>query len=125
MNIIIKFYYYCFYRLTNAYKVLDEKDPEIFASGLLSLCISFNILSLFSIPLILCEIQYSLYIVAIVVVLFILLGFLFVFTKKRYLLLIELWKNESPKYKKIRLYLIWIYVIISLIIYFIMVGIMY
>lgn len=120
----MKFFYYCFYRLTNAYKVLDEKDPEIYARGIVSLCQSLNLLSLLATLFIINNSQYSIGVIAVIMILNLIMN-LFILTKKKHIELEERWKGENPKYKKARLYLIWFYVIASIVIYMVMLSFMY
>ena len=121
----MRFYYYCFYRLTNAYKVLDEKDPEMYARGLVTLCQSLNLLSLIAIPFIINNSQYPLELVVIIILLTLMINWFFVLNKKKYIQLEERWKGENVKYKKLKLYLIWFYVLLSLIVYMVTLSIMF
>jgi|SRR5690554_6262740 len=117
MNIIIKFYYYCFYRLTNAYKVLDETDPELASMAIVTLCQSLNILSFIAIPFIMSDSQYSKGLVVVVITSNFIINWFFILTKKKYIQLKDYWKNENTKNKKLKLYLIWVYILFSFVVY--------
>ncbi len=119
----MKFFYYCFYRLTNAYKVLDGKDPEIYARGIVTLCQSLNLLSLLSILFIINNSQYSIVFIGVFMILNLIVN-LFILTKKKYIELEERWKEENFKCRKTKLYLIWLYVIASIVTYMVMLSVM-
>jgi hypothetical protein len=121
----MKFFYYCFYRITNAYYILDKNDNYLSGNAIITLCQYVNFLSIISAFYILENKTYSYNIVYYTGIPLYIINWLFIFTKKKYLLVKEKWKNENPKYKQLKGWLIILYIASSLAIWFILLGVMY
>jgi hypothetical protein len=126
----MKFFYYCFYRITNVYFAKFEKWGSDFQTcyissmGLVTLCQSANILSIITIPFIFDNKMYSKEMALFLVIPLYVINWFFILTKRKYMKLKERWQNENPKYKKLKGYFVVLYIVSSLILYFVMINIM-
>ncbi len=115
---MFKFYNYCFYRLANATKSWIDYSPQ-WAAAIIAFTQGLNIFSIINIALILftedktMSGETSLY---ISIPLFI-LNIFFIFTTNKYNQLEKRWESESSKYKKLKIYLIWLYILLSFIVF--------
>lgn len=113
----MSFFYYCFYRISSAYKYLDSKDYHIYGGVIVSGCQAFNLLSILSIVFYLLGLKQSKLIIVFVIISFCILN-LFILDKKKYAELNERWKSESNK--MVRGYFVLAYIVISILTYFMM-----
>lgn len=117
-NMILKVYYYCFYRITRSYKAWGEDNPEIAGQNIIAICQSVFV----AIFINLYCIQTSSTLYYDIVILGVYMGFLvfniFILTDKKYDYLEEHWKNESSSRRQRNAWFIWL-IIITLIILFV------
>ena len=110
----MKFFYYCFYRISRAYEKL-ETDAHLTGNIIVAMCFSFNVLALTSVSLSFAEKGLTIPIIATVIIFFSVLN-LFIMNKKKYLQLSERWQNE--KHKKLKGWLVVGYIVLSLVFFF-------
>lgn len=108
------FFYYCYYRISSAYKVVDSSGYYIYGNIILSLSQAFFSLSILSIVLSLMGKKQSVFIISTVIIFFYVIN-LFLFTKKKYDQLSEDYKEE--KHKKVKGHLVTLYVLFSFLFY--------
>jgi H+/Cl- antiporter ClcA len=108
--------YYIFYRIAMFYKyVIKEPNPEIISSAFLSMLLSFN--SIYLISLFDVEIFKELWI--IVGCIFVIIGYVFLFTRKTLEKIEKKWNEESSIRRTIKGILIVIYFFLSFFLFFI------
>lgn len=106
----MRFFYYCFYRIGRAYKSKD-KDFQIYAQNIVSMCQGANILTLISIMYRIQGYKMPKWMIIVVLVPF-LVANLFILNRKKYYELDERWKNEN--YQKLKGWLVLFYILSSL-----------
>lgn len=111
----MKFFNYCFYRISSAYKFIDSTGYYIYGNGVVSASQSFNVLTLISIFIyVIEEKQKPSY--ALIVGALIFITNLFLYDKNKYNKLSEQWKDE--KHKTLKGWLVFAYVVASLVLFF-------
>ena len=121
----MKFFNYCFYRISKAYSKWEPNIYHISGMAVVNLCQLFNLMSLITIIFIILKIKFPPeFILYIGLPIFIISNF-FISSEKKYLQLAKKWENENPKYIKLKGYLILLYVLLSLVIYALLLYIMY
>lgn len=103
---------YCFYRIANVYKFWLEDSYYITARGIVALCEAMNVLFMFSIVCIVFNKKYTLVFAGFIIILFCLIN-IFYLTEKKYIQLQNRWKNENLKYKRLKGYLVILYILLS------------
>ena len=110
------FFNYCFYRISSAYKAWDNTGFHIYGIGVVSLCMVGKILAIISVYLSFSDLKLTPTIAGVVSVVVFVLN-TFIMNEKKYFQLSERWKNE--KYKKLKGWLVFSYIILSVVIFFV------
>lgn len=111
----MKFFNYCFYRISSAYKFLDNTGYYISGNVIVSACQSFNTIALFLVLFSLIDIKLTQTAIILIGVFFVIIN-LFLYDKKKYNKLSEQWKDE--KHKTLKGWLVFAYVVASLVLFF-------
>lgn len=109
------FFNYCFYRVAMAYKTWISEGSEDYANAVVSLCQSANILSLIAIPYIINNSRYSGTLIIIISMIILIVNWIFFQNRKKYIEYSEKWENENPKYRKLKGFLVLLYIILSIV----------
>jgi len=112
----MKFFNYCFYRISNAYKFLDNTGYYISGNVIVSACQAFNTIAIFSILLSYTETKLTKTTIIVIGLFFITMN-LFLYDKNKYDKLNGQWKDE--KFKTLNGWLVFIYLAASLIVFFV------
>jgi hypothetical protein len=112
----MNFFNYCFYRISSAYKFIDGTGFYIYGNGVVSSCQAFNTISLISVLLTFFEYKLSKEIIISTIAFYFILN-LFLNTKNKFNLLSERWKEE--KHKTLKGWLVFAYVVASLVLFFV------
>jgi len=112
----MKFFYYCFYRISSAYKFWDKTGYYIAGNVITAGCFAGNVLALISLFLSFSERELTKSIILAVLLVSYVLN-LFIMSEKKYLQLSEQWKDE--KYKKLKGWLIFSYILLSFVLFFV------
>lgn len=112
----MRFFNYCFYRISHAYKFLDSTGYYISGSMIVSACQAFNVIALFSILFSISKINLSKPIIIVIGVLFVIMN-IFLYDKNKFYKFHEQWENETHKTTKG--WLVFIYVVASLVLFFV------
>jgi len=111
----MKFFYYCFYRISNAYEKLEGSGSYLTGNVMVAGCFGFNILTLIHVFLSFTEKKLTTTEGATFIIVLCVLN-LFIMTEKKYNKLSDRWKNE--KYKTLKGWLVAGYVTLSFILLF-------
>jgi len=112
----MRFFNYCFYRISSAYKLLDSTGYFISGNVIVSSCQAFNSITLLSIMFFLIEVELTKIIIIFTGLIFVIIN-LFILDKNKYIELSEKWKDE--KFKTLKGWLVFLYVLISLVLFFV------
>jgi hypothetical protein len=113
-------FYYCYYRIAKAYRVLDEKDYCMYGCAVLFSTFSLIILSFLSFIFFLLHKKIDAYLFGIIAVIITTLSAFFI-NKKKYAELEEVYKNE--KHSKLKGWLVFLYIIASVILFFVSINV--
>jgi len=111
---MLRFFDYCFYRITYSkyYQRVDKKDPYIWAWGWISLCQTFNVLSIIIIYYLIIDTKFNFKLVCIPIYLTIYFLNIYCFLPiKKYKEMGKLEKNE--KYRKLKGWGVILYILLS------------
>jgi hypothetical protein len=119
---MFKFFNYCFYRLANATKSMIDYNVE-WAAIIVTLAQSSNILSISAIILKqFYNYEYDAKVTLYVNIPLVILNIFFLYNTKKFEKLQIRWENENIKYKKLKLFFVWFYIILSFLIFLLTIG---
>ena len=104
----MKFFSYCFYRISSAYKFLDSTGYYIYGSGVVSACQSFNTITIISVLLSFSRYKLSNEIITTTIIFYFVINF-FLYGKDKYKKLQKRWKDE--KHKTLKGWFVFVYII--------------
>lgn len=116
-SMILKVYYYCFYRITKGYKAWGENNPEITGQHIIAICQSLFVGIFINLHCILTSSTLYYDIVILVVYIGFLVLNIFILTDKKYDYFEEHWKNESLSRRQKNVQLIWLSIITLIILF--------
>ncbi|MFA7102853.1 MAG: hypothetical protein WC142_06625 [Bacteroidales bacterium] len=119
---MFKFFNYCFYRLANATKSMIDYNVE-WAAIIVAVAQASNILSISAIILKqFYNYEFEAKVTLYVYIPLVILNIFFLYNTKKFEKLKIKWENENKKYKKLKMFFIWFYIILSFLFFWLTLG---
>ena len=119
---MFKFFNFCFYRLANATKSMIDYNV-VWAAIIVTVAQASNILSILAIILKqFYNYEFDAKVTLYVYIPLVILNIFFLHNTKKFEKLKIKWENENIKYKKVKMFFIWFYIILSFLIFWLTLG---